>query len=506
MVASTSEDMAVVGTGAGDVDDRAVTFDVVVVGNGVLGLSLAVVLLRRGLRVVVVGDGRRPMAASTAAGAMNGCFGEVTATTTATVHGRAKLELDVAAARMWEDWLAELAEDGGGGAVRCARGTVVLHNAIGMAEIDDTAMTAIRSALEHYEEPYEVVDPVEVVPWLDPQPTARPLGGLFIPGEHGVDAGALLDALSSAVGRLGGLQVPEHAVRVVHGSGEVKGVALADGTVLAGGRVVLAAGVGSQTLLDTLPPDIAAPIPRLISGFGVSVVLSNGPGAAPPDCVVRTPNRSFGCGLHTVPRGPSQVYVGATNTTRPRPGSDPSVRDLAFLLDCAARQLRRDLWFSDITTTRVGNRPMTLDGHPLLGETRLAGLWLMTGTFRDGLHTSPLLATEMADWITGGTPSMPEIGLFRPTRPPIRTMSRQETVRHATVHRLAIGHEWNWSMPVEWPVHLDPMYEAKYRAVAEETHDTITPPPEVLAYIPAFPELAHMLDTYYTATKSDYDT
>jgi hypothetical protein len=131
----------------------------------------------------------------------------------------------------------------------------------------------------------------------------------------------------------------------------------------------------------------------------------------------------------------------------------------------------------------------------------MAGLWLMTGTFRDGLHTSPLLATQMADWIIDGRTPMPELALFQPTRPPIQTMNRQDTVRHATVHRLAIGHEWNWSLPVEWPVHLDPMYEAKYRTTAEEVHASITPPPEVLAYIPAFPVLADMLRSYYTASE-----
>ncbi|MFJ4189307.1 NAD(P)/FAD-dependent oxidoreductase [Kitasatospora sp. NPDC089509] len=491
------------GQGPSDVPQLSVpgglgsTFDVVVVGNGVLGLSLTLVLLRRGLRVTVVGEEGRPMAASAAAGAMNGCFGEVTAATLDNPYGLAKLELDVAATRRWDDWLAALEEDTGVGGIRCASGTVVIHNSIGMAEIDDAGMTAIRTALETYGEPFEAVDPAEAVPWLDPQPTARPLAALFIPGEHGVDSGRLLDALHTAVLRHGGTFVPEHAVRLVYGAGAVRGVGLADGTVLAGDRVVLAAGVGSQALLDTAPMEVSAPIPRLISGLGVSVVLSNRPDAPPPDSVVRTPNRSFGCGLHTVPRGPHHVYVGATNTTRPYPSSDPAVRDLTFLLDCAARQLRRDLWHSDITATRVGNRPMTLDGFPLLGETRLAGLWMMTGTFRDGLHTSPLLAAELADWIIDGKPPVPELELFQPTRPPIQTMDRRDTVRYATVHRLAIGHEWNWSLPVEWPVLLDPMYEAQYRAVAEQLHDTVTPPPEVLAYIPAFPELADMLRIYY---------
>ena len=53
------------------------SYDVVVVGNGVLGLSLATALtLRSAGKIAVVGDETRAFAATPAAGAMLGCFGE----------------------------------------------------------------------------------------------------------------------------------------------------------------------------------------------------------------------------------------------------------------------------------------------------------------------------------------------------------------------------------------------------------------------------------------------
>ncbi|MEU7649161.1 NAD(P)/FAD-dependent oxidoreductase [Streptomyces huasconensis] len=482
------------------------SFDVLVVGNGVLGLSLGLTMARRGQQVAVLGEAHRPYAATTAAGAMLGCFGEVTAATLASESGRAKLELDFQATGKWDTWIADLAEDAGeeaADAVRTATGTIVLHNTIGVPEIDDAGMAAIRQAMDLYGAPYEQIAP-ETLDWLDPQPTARPLDALHIPGEHGVNSGALLAGLQQALVRRGGTMIAQSARKVLTtASGALRGVELADGTALMGDHVVLAAGVGSQKLLDTVP-QAAAGIPRIVSGLGVSALLSTGHCAAPaPTSVVRTPNRAFACGLHLVPRGASTVYVGATNTMRPHPGDLPTVRGLQFLLDCVVRQLRRDLWFSGIAKVQVGNRPVSLDGFPLLGETQLEGLWTMTGTYRDGLHMSPLLAEKMTEWILDRKVPA-ELELFRPVRAPLSVMSREETIRYAVVHRLATGHEWDWSLPVEWPGVMEELFELSYRQHADDIATDFTPPPDLLAFVPAFPELGTMLKEYYAAVRGSF--
>jgi glycine oxidase len=128
------------------------SFDAIVVGNGALGSSLALVLARRGLRVASVGEPSRPWAASTAAGAMFGCFGEVTAAVLASEDGRAKLDLDVRASAAWDGWLSALAEATGDYTeLRPARGTVVLLNAVGTPDIGTANYEAIRTALTEYD-------------------------------------------------------------------------------------------------------------------------------------------------------------------------------------------------------------------------------------------------------------------------------------------------------------------------------------------------------------------
>ncbi|WP_256571625.1 MULTISPECIES: FAD-binding oxidoreductase [unclassified Pseudomonas] len=88
-------------------------YDVVVVGSGAIGGSIAFELASRGLKVCRVGETDRTNAASKAAGAMNGCFGEVTSGLLASGHGRLKLAMDIQAKGMWPQWAQRLAQASG---------------------------------------------------------------------------------------------------------------------------------------------------------------------------------------------------------------------------------------------------------------------------------------------------------------------------------------------------------------------------------------------------------
>src|SRR5690349_16682249 len=111
------------------------SFDLVVVGNGVLGLSVALALAEEQptATIGVVGPVDRPFGATPAAGAMLGCFGEVTAAGTASPEGRRKHELSLTARSMWPEWLDRI--DAPDGTVT-ARETVVLLNSVGSAGVD----------------------------------------------------------------------------------------------------------------------------------------------------------------------------------------------------------------------------------------------------------------------------------------------------------------------------------------------------------------------------------
>src|SRR4051794_8379919 len=83
------------------------TFDVVIVGNGILALSTAYALsqLDSKLVIAIVGPSSRHGGATAAAGAMLGCFGEVTKSTYQSEYTLKKLELSYKAKLMWNDWI-----------------------------------------------------------------------------------------------------------------------------------------------------------------------------------------------------------------------------------------------------------------------------------------------------------------------------------------------------------------------------------------------------------------
>lgn len=470
-------------------------FDVVVAGNGALGLSVALVLSHRGVSVAVIGNSNRPAAASAAAGAMNGCFGEVTPQLLKSAPGRLKLDMDVQATGLWADWEQQLVQESDETAIRTAAGTTVILNTIGVHEIDTAGYEAIRTALEEYKEPYEDLDPADL-DWLSPVPTSRPLRAMHIPGEHAVDAPALLRALTTAVERSGGTLVDDMVAEVLldDKGGRVAGVRLASGETLGTTQVVLAAGAATSKLLGCLDEEVRDRIPAIVAGRGVALLVKTAEGSIPRG-VVRTPNRAFACGLHVVPRGNGRIYLGATNELELLPGTTAAIGELNLLLG-GTRQLRADLVEGWVEKILVGNRPVPLDGYPVLGEAGVTGLWLMTGTYRDGLHQSPLLARHMAARVLG-EPHDPELDLFTPIRRPIQTFSREECLETAVTHTMATGYEHDWSIMDDWPPMITEQFRRAFAKTLQEIDSEFVPPPELLFF--AEEEIHTSLRKYYKA-------
>lgn len=369
--------------------------DVAVVGAGVVGHAVAVAVGRRGHDVVLVGDPAAAGTATVAAGAMLGALGEVT---TAEESSTPDIRLRLEAADGYPDWL-----DGLAGLVgerpSTGSGTYIVAGA--HAPTDAANLAAIRAAAMRFASRFEDVAPREVPDWR-PAPSRPGAAALYLPDEGWVDAPELLRVLASAVRRGRGTTATTATVsQVLLDGGRAVGVRTSAGETIHAHRVVLAAGCGNQTILDATPP-LAGALPRIVPGKGVSMTLSPGrPGGPAHTAVLRTPNRDFACGLHLVPRGDGAVYIGATNRVASHLArvGDATVDEARHLLDALPREIDAELSRWRLGPVVAGNRPISTDGRPQVGCTDVDGLFVASGTYRNGVLLAPVLAELVADEI-----------------------------------------------------------------------------------------------------------
>lgn len=380
--------------------------DAVVVGAGIVGALIASRLADAGMDVVCLGeDIAAPGRASSAAGAMLGVLGEV-------VSGDGPLDAEELslrdqAARLWPataEWLTTTS----GIPVKVGQGTFIIA---GVAKQSDRAcLAAMDAAADKLGLACEEIDPREI-PYLSPAPGYETIEARWLPAEGYVDTTAVASAVRATLSRL--RYVEGLAIEVQHEAGHVSGVTTTHGVTLRADTVILAAGVGTQALLDALG-DCTGVTARLLPGKGTSVTLADDGNNLRQ--VIRTPNRDFACGTHLVPRGDGSLYLGATNRIAATPGSNESSTsgELHTLLHSGCHEINTRLRTAECLGFRYGMRPLSSDGYPLIGPTNLDGLYLATGTYRNGI----LLAPAIAGLITAAVldpPASPPV--FAPTSP-----------------------------------------------------------------------------------------
>lgn len=416
--------------------------DLAIVGNGVLGLVSAFELINRvpNLRIAVIGPPDRMGGASQAAGAMLNCFGEVTNMTFHSAQSRQKFELARASLKRWPAFLEELNDQlPETSRLRSIPGTFVILNAMS-GRIESENFDAMVGALQRFEERYDEVGPTDIE-GLRPNQNRRPLRALYLADEGCIDARQFLNVLRTA---LTSRQVQFFDQRVARFARDGSGytVELGNQDRISTSQCLLAAGAFTQDLLDA-HPELSRRIPRLFPGVGFSMALSQDP-SAPVRHVIRTPNRAGACGLHVLPLSDGSLYVGASNDIFIRPQTAPMAGIVHFLLECVMEQINPNLYRSTPMMMNVGNRPVTADGFPLIGQTSWKGLFVLSGTYRDGLHQSPTLARIIADEILGVQPAL-ENG-FYPERPLIQTLSKAESIRIYLDHLTAAYYEHGWQV------------------------------------------------------------
>ncbi|HEY1687427.1 MAG TPA: glycine oxidase ThiO [Solirubrobacteraceae bacterium] len=352
--------------------------DVVVVGGGIAGLTVAWRASERGMKVAllerdVLGSGASRVAAGMLAPVAETEFGQA---------GRRALELGTRSAASWPEFAEELTTASGEAVQLHRSGTLmVARDADEARELE--RQLALRESLGLTARRLRASEARELEPALAPSVRLA----LEAPDDHSVDPRIVLSALRIACER-GGVQLRERTgVASVETDGDgatVTGVRLADGALLGAASVVLAAGAWSQQI-GGLPPAAGVSV-RPVKGQIMRLRDPAGPGLL--SRVLRYE------GGYIVPRGDGRYVLGATVEERGF-DSSPTAGGVYELLR-QARELVPGILELEIEELSVGFRPGTPDNLPVIGRGELAGLLWATGHYRNGILLAPLTGQLVA--------------------------------------------------------------------------------------------------------------
>jgi len=351
----------------------------VIIGAGVVGLSIAWRLAQAGCAVSVYDRGKAGQGASWAAAGM------LAAAVETEPGEETLLALTLESQRQWPGFARELEAASGISVGYRDEGTIV----VGLTRDD----------AEQLRHTYQFQKGLGLdIEWLSGaaarqrEPHLRPSipAAVLSPRDHQVENRAVARALAAAA-RMAGARVLEHCpVPEIDLVGE-----RVCGVVTAGGRepadvVVLAAGAWSREI-GGIPTAYLPPV-RPIKGQ--MLALSMDPAAPLLRHVIWLPRG------YLVPRRDGRLLVGATVEER---GFDETVTagGLLALIEGAWRAVPA-IEELPVAETWVGFRPGSRDDAPMLGPSGVDGLVIATGHHRNGILLTPVTAQAISRYVLTG--------------------------------------------------------------------------------------------------------
>ncbi|MDZ7713075.1 MAG: FAD-dependent oxidoreductase [Rhodovibrio sp.] len=372
----------------GDLPGKA---EVIVVGGGAVGCSIAYHLAHRGCSDVLLLERDRLTSGTTWHAA--GLVGQLRGTPNLTRLAQYGTEL-------YENLEAETGQPTG--FVKC--GSIMLASSEARwAEVRRAHSTATAFGVET-----ELLTPEQVQerwPLIDLDGV---WGGLWLPNDGQINPTDLTMALARGA-RANGAVLREQTpvTRLLHEDGRVVGVATEDGEVRAD-TVVLAAGMWSRELGHTA--GVKLPLHAAEHFYVVTEALSEPPGRLP---VLRDPDHAI-----YVKEDAGKLLVGMFEPTAKPWGMEGIPQDFSFeqlpddwdhvmpQLEAAAARVPAFMQ-AGVQTFFNGPESFTPDDRFLLGETpELDGLFVACGFNSIGVQSAGGVGKALADWIVEGHPPM----------------------------------------------------------------------------------------------------
>jgi glycine oxidase len=378
------------------------SWDAIIIGGGIIGLSLAISLRKEGLRVLVVERGEPGReASSAAAGMIVGSGFEIP---------EALMPFALESARMYPEFVHEIEDESGVKVDLRDQGTILISRE---EKFPENAERLTLEKLSYFEPALSsgllrefmaarvpVLSSAQGEPPTTPRSLASEQRAAYV-HERSVDPRALVTAAAKAahhreVDISSGTEVKE----VLVSEGRAKGVRT-DKTSYSAGIVINCAGAWAGCIAPQKFPV------RPVKGQMLAVV--GGPNLRH---VVRAD------GVYLVPRGDGRIVIGSTLENV---GYDKRV-DVNTIqrLFQAALELVPALSKSKKHEDWAGLRPGTPDGLPILGETSTQGYFIAGGHYRDGILLAPITAKLMRELIGKKTLSY-DVAKFSPERFHVQT-------------------------------------------------------------------------------------
>jgi glycine oxidase len=350
--------------------------DAIILGGGIIGLSLAIALRKHGMSVILI-DRTEPgrEASWAAAGMIASCDPHLKP---------ALIPLAKASAELYPEFVHELRDESQLHIDFRQDGTIWFGD-----DILEPHGPSVRAVSES--------ELAELEPRLSPRPNPW-----FLP-EYAVDPRTLLAALvKTARHRNVEIAAGSPALSVEIADRRVTAVHTERATYAAG-TVVNCTGAWAEQVAPMSFPT------RPVKGHMLSLVSPHLPHTSQNLLrhVVRAPE------VYIVPRTEGKYVIGSTAE---EVGFDKTVNvDTIQRLHQAAANLVPELGELRIHEAWTGLRPGTPDALPILGATTIGGYFVATGHFRDGIMLAPITAALMTDMVLGNEPHL-DLSPFSPAR------------------------------------------------------------------------------------------
>lgn len=357
------------------------TCDAVIIGGGLVGLMTARELIAAGMKVKLFDRSDTPHAASWAGGG-------ILSPLQPWQEPEPVLRLAQWSQAVYARLANELAE---------VTGTDPGYRLSGMLMLDTSDPETIHHWADRYQQPIEVLTRGELRA-AEPALSGSFESAILLPAVAQIRNPRLLRALISELGQRGVMLEYGRAVeRLLIEARRCTGV-MVDGERHAAEHVIICAGAWSSALLPDMP--VLRPVKGQILAYRL-----------PPDRLRHLVLHHL---RYLIPRADGLVLAGSTLEEA---GFDTAATaEAATSLQAHARQLLPELAGQAPSLHWTGLRPATSDGLPLIGRhADIAGLYLNTGHFRNGILLAPASARLLADLLLQREPVVPPAP-YAPTR------------------------------------------------------------------------------------------